>query len=79
MNCFKSFITGFILCACFFLFTSGTLQAHKPTDQYGKYQSIKSDDNILLLNTYTGEMWQADYKNGHKYWKKVIDINKIQF
>ena len=79
MKDFKSFLTGFLLCGSFFLFTSGTLQADKPTENYGKYQSHTNKDNIFLINTYTGEMWEADYKNGHKYWKKIIDVNKIQF
>ena len=62
-----------------FLFTGGTLSADKPINKYGKYQGYSTVDNSYLINTFTGEMWKNDNKSGHEYWKKIIDINKIQY
>ena len=55
MKDIKSFIIGFLSCACLFLFMGATYIL--PDDDIGKYQAFDSDGTEVMIDTQTGKLY----------------------
>ena len=70
MKDIKTFLLGFLTCACMFLIM-GQGKGQKPKHSNGKLQgSAVSEDVVFLFNTRSGETWKSS--NGQE-WEKVLD------
>ena len=79
MKDIKSYVIGFLTCACLFLIMGQT----KSENQFGKYQAFKGR---YMINTATGKMWEwkdepdsiAEKKNladnNYGWWYKPSEI-----
>ena len=54
MKNFKSMIIGFLLATCMFLMMG---QSSNDT-QIGRYQGFADQNDVYLINTITGELWE---------------------
>ena len=53
MKDIKTFVIGFLTCACMFLIMGQT----KSENQIGKYQGWATDDGMFIVDTATGELY----------------------
>ena len=69
MKDFKSFLIGFLMCACMFLFMGQT----SSSSGQGKYQLSANGNLIYIVDTQTGETWHntRPSKDG-TYWTKYV-------
>ena len=74
MNDFKSFLIGFLMCTCMFLFMGATSN----DGGQGKYQAFASDKGKFLIDTNTGETWILGMRFNNRYWEKYIDANDFR-
>ena len=77
MKDFKSFLIGFLMCTCMFLFMGQTKVKHS----IGKYQVGGNAQHICLIDTETGETYKAEllFKNqGKGHWTRIIDKNQFK-
>ena len=66
----KSYLIGFLTCACMFLIM-GQGKGHKQDRSQGKFQGSAVSENLLFLfNTHSGETWKS---SNSQEWEKVVD------
>ena len=73
MKDIKTFIIGFLTCACLFLIMGQT----KTKDQNGRYQAISANkyESFYLLDTGTGAVYtQIENPNKNTYKKRLADV-----
>ncbi len=68
MKDIKSYVIGFLSCACLFLIM-GQTDGEK---EYGNYQLHQSENQIYILNTNNGDTWKINNAVTAKGWNKTI-------
>ena len=84
MKDIKSYIIGFLSCACLLLLTGwgqadkaiADAQWKKLTSQIGKYQFAVDGTYLYIIDTETGEMWTRWDNND--YWVRQIEPNEFR-
>ena len=76
MKNIKTYIIGFLSCACLFLFIGAT--DSKEESQAGKYQAFAhfEDGKLYIIDTSTGEMWFK--KKRTNYWERCVAPNDFR-
>ena len=87
MKDIKSFIIGFLSCACFLLimgqtdeenFTMSVLDGDITiSDEFGQYQAFASNDAVGMIDTQTGEFYLLSDKGklNKTHWLKAKNTN----
>ena len=73
MKNIKTFLIGFLTCACMFLIMGNT----KADNQNGRYQAISANkyESFYLLDTGTGAVYtQIENPNKNTYKKRLADV-----
>ena len=75
MKDIKSFTIGFLCCACMFLLMGATSNIEQ-----GKYQAFihndgSSNEDILLIDTHTGELFRKSYSAKGQVWFQIHKPN----
>ena len=76
MKDIKSYIIGFLSCACLFLFMGNT----SSSDGQGKYQAFADNDEKYIIDTETGQLWKKHARgfDGSKgFWIEGIKPNQF--
>ncbi len=77
MKDIKTFLLGFLTCACLFLIMGQTKTQGLPINQAGKYQAISGNkyEYFYLLDTQTGAVYtQIENPEKLTYKKRLADI-----
>ena len=91
MKDIKSYVIGFLTCACMFLIMGQTMnqeqieQMENMTNQMknaglmpeptGKYQGFADKGELYLVNTITGQLFYEKKQRGEKIWQQMIKPN----
>ena len=69
MKDIKSYVIGFLSCACLFLIMGQT----KSDNQIGRYQAVTQEDWLFLVDTATGDLFRKSPQSGRidTKWKKI--------
>jgi len=93
MKDIKTFLIGFLTCACLFL-VMGQTMSQEQIDQMkimanqmksaglmpeaiGKYQGFADKGELYLVNTITGQLFYEKKQRGEKVWQTMIASNKL--
>tara|TARA_B100002051_G_C16115544_1_gene337358 strand:+ start:205 stop:417 length:213 start_codon:yes stop_codon:yes gene_type:complete len=63
MKDFKSFLIGFLMCACMFLFMGQSF----PTEDVGTYQAYVKDGKEYMLDTTNGDVYFRKWMKKNQY------------
>tara|TARA_B100000809_G_C14685518_1_gene368506 strand:- start:228 stop:500 length:273 start_codon:yes stop_codon:yes gene_type:complete len=77
MKDIKTFLIGFLSCACLLLIMGQTKSQGIPNNQAGKYQAIAGNkyESLYLLDTETGEVYtQIENPEKLTYKKRLADV-----
>ena len=93
MKDIKTFLIGFLTCACLFLVMGQTMSqgqidqmknmasqmknAGFMPEPIGKYQGFSDKGELYLVNTITGQLFYEKKERGEKVWKTIIASNKL--
>ncbi len=69
MKDIKSFLIGFLSCACMILLMGAT-----SSSEQGKYQAF-GDVNRSIIDTHTGQFWS--YNKIHSFWEENVKPNQF--
>ena len=77
MKDIKSYVIGFLTCACLFLIMGQT----KSDNQNGRYQAFLSNKDYHLIDTRDGHLYNLKTKAGETYWTeyKFADIQSMKW
>ncbi|MBM22658.1 MAG: hypothetical protein CMD78_00115 [Gammaproteobacteria bacterium] len=92
MKDIKTFLIGFLTCACLFLVMGQTMSqgqidqmknmasqmknAGLMPEPIGKYQGFSDKGELYLVNTITGQLFYEKKQKGENVWKQMIADNK---
>ena len=93
MKDIKSYIIGFLTCACMFLIMGQTMSQEQiehmktmatqmknaglMTEPAGKYQGFADKGLIYLINTTTGQLFYQTKERKEKKWQQIIKPNNL--
>ena len=69
MKDIKTFLIGFLICACMFLIMG---QGKMGLMANGRYQGFGTADNKYLINTADGALWGGTLDGNSTKWVKII-------
>ena len=67
MKDIKSFLIGFLMCTCMFLFMGQTDAEREKQNKFEIHMSNEAMARGFILNTQTGETWYLSMKNKVKH------------
>ena len=73
MKDIKSYIIGFLTCACLFLIMGQSAGSIKISDKFGQYQGFASKGEVFLIDTKTADTWI--WNSGIEMWESIVDAN----